>query len=79
MKVVPDETAGPVFVRIDRFEEGLKLLEGIKSQISDIEKILAETRRLKEKEDEELSSWESELKRMKTELEKMGNDIFSKI
>lgn len=69
----------PMFVRIDRFEEGLKLLEAIKSQISDMETILAETKRLKEKEEAELRSWENELKRMKMELEKMGNDIFSKI
>ena len=69
----------PMFVRIDKFEEGLKLLESIKGQISDIESILAETKRLKEKEEAELHSWENELKRMKMELEKMGRDIFSKI
>ncbi len=76
---VPSESSGPVFVRIDRFEEGLKLLEGIKSQISDIEGILAETKRLKEKEEEELNSWGNELKKMKMEMEKMGSDIFSKV
>jgi hypothetical protein len=69
----------PVFVRIDRFEEGLKLFETIKNQISGIEKVLEETKRLKEKEGAELLSWENELKKMKGEIEKIGRDIFSKI
>ncbi|HKZ33918.1 MAG TPA: hypothetical protein VJ142_01615 [Candidatus Nanoarchaeia archaeon] len=73
------QEAEPVFVRIDRFEEGLKLFEGIKNQLSEIEGVLAETRKLKEREEAELHSWENELKRMKMEIEKMGRDIFSKV
>lgn len=73
------EEAGPVFVRIDRFEDGLRTFENIKTQISEIERMLSDTRRLKEKEEAELHSWEEELKRMKTEIEKIGADIFSKI
>lgn len=69
----------PVFVRIDRFEDGLRIFEDIKNQISEIERVLAETKRLKEKEEAELRSWEEELKRMKIEIEKMGRDIFSKV
>jgi len=79
MREVFRQEAEPVFVRIDRFEEGLKIFEGIKSQISEIERVLAETKRLKEREDAELHSWENELKRMKGEIEKMGRDIFSKV
>jgi len=73
------EEAEPVFVRIDRFEEGLKLFESVKDQISAIERMLSETKRIKEKEDAELHSWEDELKRMRKEVEKIGSTIFSKI
>ena len=73
------QEAEPVFVRIDKFEEGLKLFEGIKNQLYEIERVLAETRKLKEKEEAEIHSWENELKRMKMEIEKMGRDIFSKV
>ena len=73
------QEAEPVFVRIDRFEEGLRVFDGIKKQISEIERILAETRGLKEKEEAELRSWEDELKKMKMEIERMGRDIFSKV
>jgi len=69
----------PVFVRIDRFEEGLRLFEGVRDQLTEIEKVLSETRRLKEKEESELRSWENELKRMKMDIEKIGRDIFSKV
>ena len=79
MKDTFRQEAEPVFVRIDKFEEGLKIFSGIKNKISEIERILEETKRLKEKEEAELRSWENELKRIKVEIEKMGNDIFSKI
>jgi len=71
--------AEPVFIRIDRFEEGLKLFEAVKDQISAIERNLAETRRIKEKEEAELQAWENELKSMKDEMEKISSNIFSKI
>jgi len=71
--------AEPVFVRIDRFEESLKLFETVKDQISAIERMLAETKRVKEKEDAELHSWELELKKMREEIEKIGTTIFSKV
>jgi hypothetical protein len=73
------EETEPVFIRIDKFEEGLKLFETVKRQISDIEKILADTKRMKEKEEIELNAWEAELKKMKEEIEKIGNNIFSKV
>ncbi|MEK6847590.1 MAG: hypothetical protein AABX50_00510 [Nanoarchaeota archaeon] len=73
------QEAEPVFVRIDRFEEGLKLFETVKNQISEIERVLAETKRLKEKEEAELRSWGDELKKMRGEIEKIGQDVFSKV
>jgi len=73
------EEAEPVFIRIDRFEESMKLFETIKQQISEIERVLADTKRIKEKEEAELNSWEGELRRMKEEIEKIGTNIFSKV
>ncbi len=73
------EEAEPVFVRIDRFEEGLRLFEAVKDQISAIERSLAETRRIKEREEIELQAWENELKKMREEMEKIGRNVFSKI
>jgi len=69
----------PVFIRIDKFEEGLHIFKETKKKISNIEKILEETKRLKEKEEKELQDWENELRIIKNQIEKIDQDIFSKI
>jgi flavodoxin len=72
-------TLEPVFVRIDKFEEGLKIFERTKSKISEIEKLLEEMKKINEKEERELQSWEKEIQTMKKNFEKINQDIFSKI
>ncbi|MCH8945524.1 MAG: hypothetical protein IIA85_01220 [Nanoarchaeota archaeon] len=72
-------TIEPVFVRIDKFEEGLKIFEQTKVKISEIEKFLEEMKKINEKEEKELQSWEREVQTMKKNFEKINQDIFSKI
>ena len=69
----------PVFIRLDKFEESLGIFERIKEKIMDIEKMLKETQDIKDKEEKELKSWEEELKSIKNQIEKVNQDIFSKI
>lgn len=69
----------PVFIRIDKFEESLHLLEKIKKQISEIEKMLDDIKVVKEQEDAELNHWEREIEKIKENIEKIDTDIFSKI
>jgi len=69
----------PVFIRIDRFEEGLHIFEDTKKKISEIERALGETKRIKEKEEKELQDWENEIRTIKNQIEKIDEDIFSKI
>jgi len=69
----------PVFIRIDRFEEGLHIFEETKKKISEIERALGETKRIKEKEERELQDWENEIRTIKDQIEKIDRDIFSKI
>lgn len=71
--------AEPVFIRIDRFEEALKVFGQTKRKISEIERILEDIKRIKEKEDKELQSWENEVRSMRGQIEKIDRDIFSKI
>lgn len=72
-------TIEPVFVRIDKFEESLRIFEKTKSKISEIEKLLVEMKGINEKEEKELQSWEKEVQIMKKNFEKINQDIFSKI
>lgn len=71
--------AEPIFIRIDKFEESLKTFEKAKEQVLEIEGLIKHTKALKEKEEEELISWEKEIQLIKQEVEKIDKDIFSKI
>ncbi len=69
----------PIFIRIDRFEEALRIFNETKKKISEIERILADIKGIKEREESELKMWENEIRSMKEQIEKVDKDIFSKI
>jgi len=71
--------AEPVFIRIDKFEESMKIFQDIKSQVSEIENLIKNTKEIKAKEEEELASWETEIQVIKNQIEKVNQDIFSRI
>jgi len=71
--------AEPVFVRLDKFEEGMNLFDDIKTQIADMEHLIKNTKEIKQKEEEELNSWQNQLQEVKRQIEKVDRDIFSKI
>ena len=71
--------AEPVFIRIDKFEESMKIFQDIRSQISDIEKLIKNTKEIKAKEEEELTSWEAEIQTVKNKIEKVNQEIFSRV
>jgi hypothetical protein len=73
------KNAEPVFVRIDKFEQSLKVFEKAKAKVMDIEKMLRDIKKLKEKEDEELSNWEKEIQTTKEQIERVDKELFSKI
>ncbi len=69
----------PIFIRIDKFEESLHAFEKAKEQIREIEKMLRNIKNLKEEEEKELHIWEREVQETKQQIEKIDQDIFSKI
>ena len=69
----------PIFIRIDKFEEGLKSLEKANFQIFEIEKLIKDIKEMREGEEKELQSWEKEVQIAKNEIEKIDDEIFSKI
>lgn len=71
--------AEPVFIRIDKFQESLNLFEKTKDKISEIEKLLREIQILKAQEEQELDRWEKELQEVKNQIERVNQDIFSKV
>ena len=71
--------AEPIFIRIDQFEESLNIFEETKKKILEIEKMLEDTKRIKEEEGKELEFWESEIQTIKGQIERIDKNIFSKI
>ena len=69
----------PIFVRIDKFEDSLKIFSNTKKKLSEIEKTLEEMRKIREKEEVELRTWENEIRLMKGHIEKVDRDVFSKV
>ena len=69
----------PIFIRIDKFEESLKVFEKTKERISEVDKMLKDIKKLKEEEERELEIWEQEIQNLKNQMEKVDEDIFSKI
>ena len=71
--------AEPIFIRIDKFEESLEIFEKTKKQIHEIEKMLSDIKKIREKEEEELDFWEGEIKTAKEKIERVDENLFSKI
>ncbi|MCF7910240.1 hypothetical protein K9L16_01030 [Candidatus Pacearchaeota archaeon] len=69
----------PVFVRIDKFEEGLKIFENLQEKIIAVERMLRDIQKIKKEEEEELNEWEKEIQTLKEQIEQVNNDIFSKL
>jgi len=78
-KEMKTKEAEPFFIRIDKFEDSLKIFEQTQEQIKELESLLRETKDLRLKEDQELSSWEAELQQLKSKMEKIDRELFSKI
>jgi len=69
----------PIFIRIDKFEEALKIFNETKKKLNEIERTLENIKSVKEKEEKELGSWENKVKTIKEQIEKVDKNVFSKI
>lgn len=71
--------AEPIFVRLDKFEDSLQTFEEIKEKVNEIKDVLKNIKEKKSQEEQELAKWESQLKEVKIQIEKIDDEIFSKI
>jgi hypothetical protein len=71
--------AEPIFIRIDKFEEGSKVFEEVKEKILEIEKMFGDVKNVREKEEKELLLWEDEIKQAKEKIERVDRNIFSQV
>jgi len=69
----------PVFIRIDKFEDSLRVFDELQNKISEMEDMLGEIKELRKREEKELSFWEIEIQEIKNQAEKVEKDLSSKI
>jgi len=69
----------PVFIRIDKFEESIKIFQKTKEKTEEIEKMLTDIKKIKEEEGKELDFWENEAQEIKKQIEKINSKLFSKL
>lgn len=69
----------PVFVRLDKFNESLKIFQEAQSRISEIESVLSDIKRKRSEEDRQLGEWEKEMQNLKNQFEKISKNVFSKV
>jgi len=67
----------PIFIRLDKFEESLKIFEKTKEQINDMESLLKDIKKIKDEEEKELEFWEKEMLTIKDRIAKVDKDLFS--
>ncbi len=67
--------SNPVFVKIDKYKEILELITIIDKKIAGAKEILAELEELKQKEDQELSTWQGSLEEIDHKMQNIKDQI----
>lgn len=69
----------PIFVKIDKFHDALDNFNKIKEKVLEIENELKNINEIKNREEEELKEWESEIQSIKARMNAIDNSLFSRI
>lgn len=69
----------PVFIRIDKFEEALNVFEDSKEKLREVDEMLKEIKRIRIEEKKELEEWEHNLQSIKSQIERVDKELFSKL
>ena len=68
----------PIFVRVDKYQIALNALDNVKVKLNEIEVLLKQIREVKAKEDQELSSWETEMETIKARIQTVMTELFDR-
>jgi hypothetical protein len=68
-----------IFVRIDKFDSAKKDLEEIQRELKQIDSFLGKIKELKQKEDEKIGEFGSNLEEIKTKISRIDSEVFNRI
>ncbi len=66
----------PVFVKIEDYKDVIDIIELIKNKVTDANKVLANIKNLKVKEDNELAEWNAKLENVEEKIEEIDRTLF---
>ena len=66
----------PLFIKIDKYEEALALLNSVKERLSEADKIINELRQIRKDEDSQLEEWSDHIASIKDKLMSVDNNLF---
>lgn len=69
----------PIYIRLDKFKEASKNFETIQHKLMEIETSFRKLKEIKEKEDQELLGWETELQELKSRIGSIDISLFNKL
>jgi flagellar motility protein MotE (MotC chaperone) len=69
----------PIFIKLDKFKDAIEKFEEIKEKVKDIDNSIKDIKDIKEKEDQELKTWEQEVQMIKEKVANIDCSLFSKI
>ena len=69
--------SNPVFVKIDKYKEILDIVEIINKKIVNVKQLLSQLEELKNKEEEEIMSWEKNMDEIAQKIESLQEEMSS--
>ena len=69
----------PIFIKLDKFKEAVEKFSEIKEKVNDIEEALIKIKDVKDREAQELKSWEEEVQMIKEKVANIDVSLFQKI
>jgi hypothetical protein len=69
----------PLFIRIDKYKTAVEGIQDSKHKLMEIEKILADIKDLRSKEESELQEWEKQIQNAKSNIEAADKILFSQL
>jgi hypothetical protein len=67
------------FIKLDKFKDAVKKFEEVKTKVREIEESLIKIREIKDKEEQELKSWEQEMQIIKNNINMIDGSLFNKV
>ncbi|AJF62199.1 MAG: hypothetical protein QT11_C0001G0040 [archaeon GW2011_AR20] len=76
MEEPEERKTGPIFIKIDKYEQVLDHINSVKDRIKEIEDLIENLKRMKKDEDNALDEWKESLNQIKEKLMIVDKNLF---